>query len=141
VAAGTQPSYATREEVHHYPGNDGRMAQGLYLNAEEQRSFIAEMLGVAPAELPWETNPQTTIEYESQVQFQNALLTFVGEQQKLYQATAQALESRKLLTASEASQSVPLLELNFLDARGEDAEPLPKDIDLPARAQWSSSPF
>jgi hypothetical protein len=41
--------------------------------------FIAEMLGVPPNEIAWLTNPETTIEYESQVQFQNALLAFVGE--------------------------------------------------------------
>jgi hypothetical protein len=141
VVAGTKPIYLTREEVHHYDGNEGRMSPGLYLSADEQRGFIADMLGVTPNEIPWQTDPKTTIEYLSQVQFQNALLAFVDEQQKMYRATAQALQARKLLTASEAAQSLPLVELSFLDARGEDAEPLPKDMDLPARVQWSSSPF
>jgi hypothetical protein len=36
---------------------------------------------------------------------------------------------------------LPRLELKIMDARGQGAEPIPKDEDLPVRVEWSSSAF
>jgi hypothetical protein len=94
------------------------------------------MLNVSPEEIPWETNPQTTIEFGSREQFNGALLAFVQEQQHMYRATAEALEARKLLAPSEVLHSLPLLKLNLSDERAEVAAPLPKDANLPDRVEW-----
>jgi hypothetical protein len=99
------------------------------------------MLGVAPETIPWQTAPQTTIEYQSLDQFEAALIAFVVEQQQQYRATAAALADHNLLSLNDATQSFPELELALMDMRGENTEPIPRISNLPSRVKWSSSPF
>jgi hypothetical protein len=136
IVTGIDSIYVTRVESTRYLGNGCGMSGGLYLGPEQRRRLIAEMLNVSPEEIPWETNPQTTIEFGSREQFNGALLAFVQEQQHMYRATAEALEARKLLAPSEVLHSLPLLKLNLSDERAEVAAPLPKDANLPDRVEW-----
>jgi hypothetical protein len=135
IVAGIDPIYVTRVESTRYLGN-GCGKRGAYLGPEQRRRLIAEMLDAPPEEIPWETTPQTTIEFESPEQFNAALLAFVEEQQHMYLATAEALEARKLLAPSEVPQSLPLLQLNLSDERADSTEPLRKDANLPDRVEW-----
>jgi hypothetical protein len=96
------------------------------------------MLGVSPGALKWQTAPQTTIEFASLPQFDAALRAFVDEQQEKYRATADALVARDLMAPEEADESLPELELNLIDMRGEGAVPIPKTPDLPSRLEWFS---
>jgi hypothetical protein len=112
------------------------MLWGVYLGPEQRRRLIAETLGVSPEEIPWKTNPQTTIEFESREDFNSALLAFVQEQQHMYLETAEALEARKLLASADVLQSLPLLRLNLSDERPDRMEPLTKDANLPDRVDW-----
>ena len=139
IVAGIDPIYVTRVESSSQLGNDCGMSC-LYLGPEQRRRLIAEMLAVPPEKIPWETNAQTTIEFESPEQFNGALLAFVEEQQQMYLATAEALEARRLLVPSDVPQSLPLLELHLSDERAEVAAPLPKDANLPNRVEWSRWP-
>ena len=134
LVAGIDPIYVTRVESSHHLGTGCGM--GIYLGAEQRRRLIAEMLGVSPEEIPWKTSPQTDIEFEGPEQFNSALLAFVGEQQQMYQVTAEALEGHKLLAPSEVLESLPLLVLNLSDERGEEMGPLPRDANLPNRVEW-----
>jgi hypothetical protein len=45
------------------------------------------------------------------------------------------LEARALLTAVEARESLPEMELNVKDMREEGAEPLSDTMDMPARVK------
>jgi hypothetical protein len=139
VVEGIDPIYVTRIESTHYLGNT--CGVGVYLGPEERKRLIAEMLGVAPDDISWQTELQTTIAFQSSEQFHIDLLAFVAEQQQMYRRTAEDLEARNLLGRGEVSQSLPRLELKIMDARGQGAEPIPKDEDLPVRVEWSSSAF
>lgn len=157
LVGGAEPIYVSREESTHYLGNDCGGWRGLYLGREQRRAFIAEMLGVAPETIPWETDIQEDIEFRAMEQFTGSLLGFIEDQQQLYRATAKELEERGLLTASEIAQSLPQIELDLTDARcvgsddedsdddkdshercEHDIEPISKDaIKLPARVVWA----
>jgi hypothetical protein len=145
LVGGAEPIYVTRVESAHYLGNSCGMA-GLYLGREQRRAFIAEMLGVPPEEIPWETDVATNIEFTSLGQFTGTLLAFIEEQQQMYRATAKELEARGLLVPSEVPQSLPHMEVDLTDARWsdsdggrpKDAEPISRDaIKLPLRVEWS----
>jgi hypothetical protein len=155
LVGGTKPVYVTRVESARYVGNDCGMS-GMYLGREQRRAFIAEMLRISPEEIPWETDVQRNIEFTSLGQFTAALLAFIEEQQQMYRHTAEALQARGLLAASEVSQSMPLMELDLTDARrigssDEDSdegdsndkrdaglEPISREaIKLPARVVWA----
>ena len=156
LVGGTEPVYVTRVESTHYLGNDCGGWRGLYLGREQRRAFVAEMLGVAPEAIPWETDVQRNIEFKSLGQFKAALLAFLEEQQQMYRATAKDLEERGLLAASEVAPSLPRIELDLTDAHcvgsgdedsdddkdshekcEHDIEPISKDaIKLPARVVW-----
>jgi hypothetical protein len=139
VVGGIDPIYFKRIESTRYLGNS--CGVGLFLGAEERKRLIAEMLGVAPDDISWQTETQTTIAFQSLEQFHIDLLAFVAEQQQMYRRTAEDLEARNLLGRGEVSQSLPRLELKIMDARGQGAEPIPKDENLPAWVEWSSSTF
>jgi hypothetical protein len=135
LVEGIDPIYAIRFESTHYLGERcGNVRLGPY----QRLQLIAELLNVPPDGIPWKTYVETTIEFESLEQFNFALLGFVEEQQRMYRATAEALEARGVLTRSEVSQSQPQLELNLSDERGEKAEPISTNaINLPDRVEWS----
>ena len=136
IVAAIDCIYVTRVESTRYLGNDCGMLWGVYLGPEQRRRLIAETLGVSPEEIPWKTNPQTTIEFESREDFNSALLAFVQEQQHMHLETAEALEARKLLASADVLQSLPLLRLNLSDERPDRMEPLTKDANLPDRVDW-----
>lgn len=139
LVAGVEPIYVSRVESNRYLGSDHGMSLGMYLSSEKRRGLIAEMLGVPPEEIPWETRPQLDIECESPEELGGQLLGFIEEQQQMYRASAAALQEHKLLAPSDAEPSLPLLVIDLSDARGEDAEPFAKDsIHLPARVAWSN---
>src|SRR5580700_10643980 len=138
LVAGTEPIYVSRVESSRYLGDTCDGLGGFYLGAEQRRHFIAEMLCVASEAIPWKTDPRRDIEFDSFQQFHGELLAFIDEQQQMYRATAKALEARGLLARSEVLQSLPLIELDLNDARGENAELISRDaIKLPARVVWA----
>ena len=139
VVGGIDPIYFTRLESTRYLGN--ACGVGVYLGDEERKRLIAEMLDVAPDDISWKTELQTTIAFQSPEQFHIDLLAFVAGQQQMYRRTAEDLEARNLLGRGEVSQSLPRLELKIMDVRGPGAEPIPKDENLPARVEWSPLPF
>jgi hypothetical protein len=139
VVGGIDPIYFTRTESTRYLQNTCGVS--VYLGAEARKRLIAEMLGVAPDDISWQTQTQTSIAFQSLEQFQIDLLAFVAEQQQMYRATAEDLEARNLLGRGGVSESLPRLELKILDFRGEGAQPIAKDENLPARVEWSSLPF
>jgi hypothetical protein len=141
VVVGIDPIYVIRTESTRYLGSGCGMSYGVYLGPEERRRLIAGMLGVPPGEIPWQTTPQTTIEFQSLEQFNIALLAFIEEQQQMYRATGEALGAHDLMAPSNALQSIPELKLNLDDMRGAGADAIPKVANLPSRVEWSSSPF
>lgn len=141
LVGGIDPIYATREQSTHYLGDLCHMSRGLYMGAAQRLGLIAEMLGIPSEAIPWQTDPTTQIEFRSLPQFNNALLSFVAEQQEKYRTTAAALADKGLLTPSEAQEALPKLELKLSDMRGQNARPIPHLSNLPSQVEWSSSPF
>jgi hypothetical protein len=137
LVAGVDPIYATRRESAHYLGEGCGM--GVYLGSGERLRLIAEMLGLTPEEIPWQTEVSKSVEFQSVEQFNHAVLDFVEEQQQKYRATVTAMAAHGLLTSSEAEQSLPKLELELTDMRGEVATPMPDPPDLPSRVELSSA--
>jgi hypothetical protein len=133
VVAGIDPIYVTRVESSRYLGDCG---MGVGLGPEQRRRLIAEMLGVSPEGIPWETSPQIDIEFYSPGQFSAALLAFVEEQQEMYRETAEALVDRDLLTPAELLRSLPELKLTLIDMRREGDAPISNLPDLPTRVEW-----
>jgi hypothetical protein len=140
VVGGIDPIYARRQEANYCLDNDCNMAFGVALGPEERRRLVAEMLGVKPEEIAWETFVETTIEYRSMEQFHTALLAFVEQQEQKYRETAEALAERELFEESEVLHSLPRLELRFVDMRGEGSEAFPKEMGLPERVSWAPWP-
>jgi len=135
VVAGIDPIYATRRETSHYAGDP---CSRVTLGPNERVHLIAELLGDPAEEIPWQTWLVANIEFQSIEKFNTDLLAFVQEQQQMYRATAEALESRELLEKWEVQQSLPLLYLSLSDERGKGAEPISRDaIHLPDRVAWS----
>ena len=127
LVAGAEPVYARRFEATHYRGPRSEVSLG----PDERVEFIAEMLKISPEDIPWKTVLDATIEYQSAGQFEGALADFVGEQQEMHRGTVAALEAHRLVTATEAKESLPQLELTLNDMRGEGAEPLSDRLELP----------
>ena len=135
LVAGIDPIYAARREMAHYAGDP---CGHVVLGPNQRVRLIAEMVGDPSKEIPWQTWIVTNIEFQSIEQFNTDLLTFVQEQQQMYRATAEALESRGLLEKWGVEQSLPLLYLSLSDGRGIGIEPISTDtIHLPDRVEWS----
>jgi hypothetical protein len=141
VVAGVDTVYATREQSTHYLGDLCHMSMGVSLGSEQRLRLIAEMLSISPEAIPWRTDTTTQIEFRSQQQFDRDLLSFVEAQQAKYHATVTALADHNLLTASEAQEAFPALELKLYDVRGMDAVPVQALSNLPSHVEWSSAPF
>jgi hypothetical protein len=127
---GNVPVYASRFEAPQYIGAPST----VYLGPEERMGFVAEMLGISAAEIPWKTWVTTTIEFESNQQVERALRDFVEQQREMQRDTVAALETHGLLTAAEAKTALPQLELTVNDMRGEEAE------GAAEADQWESPP-
>jgi hypothetical protein len=136
VVAGVDPVYVTREESSHYYGDSCSAAFDVYLGADERLRLIAEMLGVDPASIPWNTTPETTIVFQSPEQYEGALLDFARGEQKKYSVTVAVLAERGLISPSEAEnpEILPTLQLRIIDMR-KDAPPLPEVASLPPRVE------
>jgi hypothetical protein len=141
VVSGIDPVYATRSESTHNLGDNCHTSYGVSLGPKQRLRLIAEMLGISPDTIQWQTSLVTNIEFHSLPEFYNAVLDFVEEQQAKYRATAAELVAHELVTPSEAQQSLPELVLHFHDARGAGATPIPSLSNLPARVEWSSERF
>jgi hypothetical protein len=138
VVAGIDPIYAVRREASHYAGD---ICGSVALGPNERARLIGEMLGNRSREIPWSTTVVANIEFQSIEQFKSDLLALVEEQQRMYRATAEELESRGLLEKGEVQRSVPLLTLSLVDERGKSTERIAEDsIDLPDRVEWAPSP-
>jgi len=140
VVGGAVPVYATRQELPRYTGSvDCLMSSNVYLSPSDRLQLIAEMLGVSPEAMPWETGTETKIEFKSLIQFDAELLDFVNEQQQKYRETASALADHGLLLPSEVEASLPELNLEIQDMRGVGAKFIPELPNLPPRVDWSYS--
>ncbi len=142
IVGGIDPVYATREEVAHYRAEYCGTSMEVYLDRDEPRRLIAEMLGVSSEEIGWEVRPQARIEFRSLQQFYSGLFAFVAAEQTKYRTTIAALLAHNLVTPAEAQQCLPKLRLLVKDMRGEAAgTPIPEPSNLPAHVEWSDSPF
>lgn len=135
VVGGVDPIYGTRRELGHYSG-DHSMACGVGLGPDQRLRLTAEMLGVDPASMPWNTAPHMNIVFQSPEQYQSALLALVRDEQQKYRTTTAALAERGLITPSEADdpETMPRLYLQVNDMR-KDAAPLPELANLPPRVE------
>lgn len=140
VVAGVDPIYAKRELSTRYLGDSCRASYGVTLGPTQRLRLIAEMLGIAPEAIQWQTSPVTNIEFYSLEKFYNAVVALVAEQQAKYRATAVELAAHNLLTSSEAHQILPELVLHLSDERGAGADPIPSPSNLPAHVEWNSTP-
>jgi hypothetical protein len=133
LVGGVDPVYAERVLTTRFNGDPCTA-----LRPANQVDLIAEILGQPPDAIKWKTEVVKSIEYESAERFNQALMTFVQEQQAMYRGTAEAMETRGLIQRSEVMQSLPLLQLELDDMRGPEAEPIAKEeINLPVRVVWA----
>jgi hypothetical protein len=140
VVAGIDPIYAARRQSARYRDDVCGDSSSMYLDPNERLRLIAEMLGVPPESMPWQTEVVKTIEFQTPQQFDDALLAFVEEQQEKYGETAYALADRGLATF-DLRDSLPELELELDDMRGQTGDPLVKLLSLPPHVEWASSPW
>lgn len=142
IVGGIDPVYATRQEVAHYRAEYCGTSMEVFLDSDEPRRLIAEMLGVSPETIPWQVRLQTRIEYRSSQQFYRDLFAFIASEQAKYRTTISALLNHDLVTPEEAQQCLPKLTLLIKDAREEDAgASILEPSNLPAHVEWSGSPF
>jgi len=135
LVGGIEPTYAIREEARHYRA--GSCGTGVDLGREDRRRLIAEMLGVGPEELPWQTEVSMNLEFHSPEQLNASIRRFIAEQQAKYRLTVAALLQRNLITPSEARTALPHLLLKIHDDRhDENAAAISKPADLPANVKW-----
>jgi hypothetical protein len=114
LVPGVDPIYATRKTLDHYDDYSCGKAV-LRLGAERRRRLVAQMLGISPDAIPWETGGRFTIVFRTTQQFQSELLGFADAEQAKYRTTTAALVDRGLLTQSEAEDALPHLQLNLWD--------------------------
>ena len=133
LVGGIDPVYAERQLTTTFNGDPCTS-----LTPANQVDLIAEILGESPDAMKWKTEVISNIQYQSAEGFNQDLMTFVQDQQAMYRRTAEALEARGLIPRSEVMQSLPLLQLELDDMRGQSAEPIAKEeINLPARVAWA----
>jgi hypothetical protein len=141
LVGGIDPVYARRELSTHYLGDLCGISYGVGLGPRQRLQLIAEMLGISPEAIQWQTALVTNIEFYSRPQFYNAVLAFIEEQQEKYRATVAELAAHGLLTPEEARQTLPALVLHFSGVPGDGIGPVPSLSNLPAHVEWSSTPF
>jgi hypothetical protein len=140
VVGGFNPAYAVRELSTSYLDPS---CPSLYLGPEQRQRLIAEMLGIAPESMPWQTNPAKTIEFISHEQFDFELHQLIDREEAKYRETAEALASRGLLNDAEEQESSPRLRVAISDMRGSAAadDPIIEIADLPPNVECSNSPW
>lgn len=141
VVGGIDPIYAIREQSTYYLGDTFcTTSTGVHLGPNERLRLIAEMLGVPPQAIEWQTWLVKNIAFQSLEQFDSDLIALVDEQQQKYRETASALADHGLLLPSEVEASLPELDLEIQDMRGPIAAPIPELSSLPPHVKWYSSP-
>jgi len=140
LVGGIDPIYARRSLSSHFRGDESTTHMFMNLTSGQRQRLIAEMLGVAPAAIPWSTGPTEDIEFRSQQQFEQLLRAFISGEQQKQRATLADLVAHQLVTADEAEQSLPTLEIHLIDMRGESDAPLETMTDLPPRVRWFANP-
>jgi hypothetical protein len=138
LADGIDPIYARRTQSAYY--RDERCG-GPHLGSAERLRLIAEILGIAPDAIPWTTELQKNIEFQSLEQFDRTLLAFVDGEQAKHRATVAALADRGFLTSAEAQESFPKMELKLIDMRKQDTDAITDIPQLPPHVELSSSQF
>jgi hypothetical protein len=94
--------------------------------------LLAQMLNVSPDAMPWQTLLDESVEFKSDQQFTSDLLTFIAGQQEKYRATAAALVVKGLMTSAEQDDSLPHLDIQLSDMRGQGYSPISPPSPLPA---------
>jgi hypothetical protein len=135
IIGGIDPIYATRQLSSRFVPHDCAANAGVYLSPEASRRLVAEMLGTKPEAIGWETEGTTKITYESEAQFKRDLLAYIDDKQKKFQETAEALEAKDLLRASQLMQSFPRLAVVLRDWREPREGRLPTDANVPANVE------
>jgi hypothetical protein len=136
LVSGTDSIYAARKESDTYREPCGEPSLG----PDQRRRLIAQMLDVSADAIPWETRLSTTIVFQSDQQFRQDLLQFIGEVERKFQTTAVALEDRGFMTSAEVEKSAPKLEIYSNDMRGAEANPIPTITPLPKNVEWPDEP-
>ncbi len=140
VVGGIDPIYATREDSTHHLGESCGTSRDVYLGPNERFRLIAEMLGISPDAMQWQTALVKNIEFQSLEQFDAELIALVQVEQQKFRETASALADHGLLLPSEVEDSLPEMELDLQDMRGPVAAPIPHLSNLPPRVEWATSP-
>ena len=141
IVSQAHPVYVYRKEGTYYTG-DRCENGGLFavLGPEERRRLIAQMLDVPADDLEWEATARQTIEFKSEPQFYGGVLGLIAAQQEQFRETAMALAAKDLITVAEKEESMPQIELRFLDQRGPGFAPIAQPPLLPLHVTWSRGP-
>lgn len=134
VVPGIDSVYAMRTETTHYAGDS--CANMVSLGPEERRRLLAQMLNISPDAIPWQIQIDETIEFKSEQQFASDLQNFITAQQGKYRATAAALVVKGLMTTAEQEDSLPQIDIQLNDMRGDGyallspPSPLPSHVSI-----------
>lgn len=136
IVSEEHPVYAFRQESTHYAGDRCETFTFAILGPEERRELIAQMLDVAPDDIEWGATIRKTLVFQSEPQFYHDLLGYIASQQEEYGATARALVAKNLMLAAEEEESLPRIDLRFVDQPGPGFAPLQRPALLPAHLTW-----
>jgi hypothetical protein len=140
IVSDAHPVYVARSETTHYRGDRCEGFGGVaLLGPEERQRFLAQMLKIPTDDLGWAIESRDRIEFRSEQQFYRDLMRFIAAQQDDYRVTAEALVAKNLMTVSEEEQSLPQIDLYFVDQRGHDYSPIAEPASLPGHVTWHES--
>ena len=141
LVSGGDPIFALRQLSTRYEPEEICGDKGISMTSHARLRLLAEMLGIAPDALGWQSDLQTNIEFRTLSQFQAQVLSFVAGEQAKHRATLALLADRHLVTADEAEHSLPELHLSVRDVRGPNAEPALQPGTLPPHVTWSTPSY
>jgi hypothetical protein len=95
------------------------------LTPDTRFHLLAEMLGLAPKEMPWQPRESTNFIWESNKQYLRDLRDVIAEYENRLHSTTVALQAKGLLSAEEAESARPQLDVEVSDSRGARYSPLP----------------
>lgn len=130
---------AYRRMSTHYAGDRCEVFTFAILGPEERRELIAQMLDVAADDIEWGATMRKTMEFQSEAQFDHDLLAYIASRQEEYRATAEELVAKNLMTIAEGEDSLPRIDLQFLDQRGPGFGPVAQPQGLPAHVVWTEN--
>lgn len=137
IVSDAHPVYVHRSKTTHYR-NDRceNVPFFIVLGPEGRRQLLANMLGISSDEIDWETELHDEIQFLSGPQFYHDLFCWIEAQQDDYRVTSAALVARNLMTASEQEESLPEIDLHFVDQRGPGFPLLTRPEILPNHVVW-----